>query len=143
VKSSGSPLLERPHVFTLQCGRIIGFTESGIVVCTFPMGHSGECVRASRLCRELVEHPCRKGARLMFVNFPDPYIGAVRLAPGGEAVLTVRELIVELEHLQCHTIIAVADCMDAAANQFERLGKSIGPEELRHEAQKLREWKRA
>ncbi len=78
----------------------------------------------------------------MFVNFPNSKISADRLAPEGQATLTVWQIQAEIERLQRDTITAVADCMDAAAAQFERLGKSIGPAELRQEAQKLREWKR-
>ncbi len=49
--------------FHLHCGRIVGFTEDGIIVCTYPHGHSGECEPTEpilRLCRELIEHPCRR-----------------------------------------------------------------------------------
>jgi hypothetical protein len=56
-------------------------------------------------------------------------------------MLTVRELLAELKYLQRDTIIAVADCMDAAASKFERVNKlAITPDDLRCEAQKLRDY---
>ncbi len=81
----------------------------------------------------------------MFVNFPDPKISAARLAPqvsaSGEAMITVRELVKEFQHFQRQMIVALANCMDAAASQFERLNQpAITPADLRREAQKLREW---
>ena len=75
----------------------------------------------------------------MLVNIPTPSVIANRIAPDGQATLTIFQLQAELERVQRYTMIAVADCMDAAASQFERLKKeAITPADLRLEAQKLR-----
>lgn len=71
----------------------------------------------------------------MFLNFPSPKISAERLKEHSPEHFFV--FLSELQRFQRDTIIAVADCLAAAARQCELTNKTVTFEELKAEAKKL------
>jgi transcriptional regulator with GAF, ATPase, and Fis domain len=59
----------------------------------------------------------------MFLNLQPPSVIARRIAPKGEATLSVYALQSEIERIQRETIQAVADCIDLAAELRSEAGR--------------------